>query len=79
MLGVANATLGTMRVVGQTFSMAFALLLLSLILGRVAVSPETADRFMSAMRTSFVVFSALCLVGTFASLARGNVRESAKR
>jgi MFS family permease len=78
MLGVANATLGTMRVVGQTFSMAFALLLLSLILGRVAVSPETASRFMAAMRTTFVVFSALCLVGTFASLARGNVRSDAQ-
>jgi hypothetical protein len=31
--------------------------------------------FLTSMKTAFVIFSILCLVGIFASLARGMIRE----
>jgi MFS family permease len=78
-LGVANATLATMRVVGQMLSMAFALLLLSLLVGRVQIDAASAGAFLHALRTCFAVFSALCAAGIFASLARGTMHGSPPR
>jgi len=69
--GVASATLAAMRLVGQMLSMGVAGLLLALFVGREPLSPERNEAFLAAMRTGFFVFSALCLAGTFASLARG--------
>jgi EmrB/QacA subfamily drug resistance transporter len=74
-LGVANSTLATMRVVGQLLSMAFTLLLVSLIMGPVQLGPTTVEPFQRAMHACFVVFSVLCAGGIFASLARGRVHD----
>ncbi|HUX37342.1 MAG TPA: MFS transporter [Rectinemataceae bacterium] len=69
--GVASATLGTMRLVGQMLSMGIAMLLLSIKLGRQAITPAVHDQLLDSQRAAFVVFAILCLVGVFASLARG--------
>lgn len=69
-LSVASATVGTMRVIGQMMSMAVAMLLFSLFIGHVEVSSETADKFLLAMRVGYWLFSIICLLGIFASLAR---------
>jgi MFS family permease len=78
--GIASATLGTMRFTGQMLSMGAAMLIFALFLGRARISPETASRFLSAQRTAFIFFAALCLAGVFASLKRGHLRngEAAK-
>ena len=78
--GVASATLGTMRMVGQMLSMGVAMLIFALFLGRARITPETAPTFLSAQRTAFIFFAALCLAGVFASLRRGHLRngEAAK-
>lgn len=72
--GVASATLATMRVVGQTLSMAIILLIFALYIGERAITPDNYDLFMKSAKISFLIFSVLCIIGIFASLARGNVR-----
>ncbi|MFZ2285760.1 MAG: MFS transporter [Bacteroidales bacterium] len=69
-LGNASGMLGTMRNMGQTFSMAIALMLLALYLGQAKINPANYPQLLSAMKSGFVVFSILCFAGIFASLAR---------
>ncbi|MFZ5633990.1 MAG: MFS transporter [Bacillota bacterium] len=78
-LGVASSTLGTMRLTGQAISMAMVTLVLAFYVGSVKLSPAYSALLVSGTRTSFVVFTVLCFVGIFASLARGNVRPDAPR
>jgi EmrB/QacA subfamily drug resistance transporter len=70
--GVASAALSTMRLVGQMFSMGIATMILALHVGRVQITAASRESFLQAVRTGFLVFAALCVVGIFASLARGN-------
>jgi EmrB/QacA subfamily drug resistance transporter len=72
--GVASATLATMRQVGMVFSMGVAMLMFTLYMGRVQITPEYHLLFQESMKTSFIVFAILCFGGIFASLARGKVR-----
>jgi EmrB/QacA subfamily drug resistance transporter len=75
-LGNASGMLGTMRNVGQTFSMAIALMLLALYMGQEKISPANYPQLMNSMKSAFIIFSVLCLAGVFASLARNkNLRR----
>ncbi len=69
--GVASAALGTMRLSGQMLSMAIAMLLLRLFVGPVALTAERREPLVAATRAAFAVFCGLCVLGVFASLARG--------
>jgi EmrB/QacA subfamily drug resistance transporter len=71
-LGNASGMLGTMRNVGQTFSMAIALMLLTLFMGQARVNPTNYPQLLGAMKSGFIIFSVLCIAGIFASLARNN-------
>lgn len=73
--GIGSATLGTMRLVGQVSSMSFAMMVFSVYLGAVEIGPANYPQFLAAVKVTFVVFSGLCLAGTFASLARGRLRR----
>lgn len=73
--GVASGILATMRVTGQMASMGVILILFSVFLGRVHISTENLDIFVMSARVGFSLFSLLCIIGTFASLARGDVHE----
>ncbi|MDV2988673.1 MAG: MFS transporter [Dehalogenimonas sp.] len=70
--GIASATLSTMRLVGQMFSLGIVMLLFALIIGRVQISPEVHVELVSSLRVAFAMFTGLCLVGVFASWPRGN-------
>jgi len=72
--GVASGTLATMRLIGQVLSMGIATILFALFLGRVEITPELYPLFSTSARMAFVVFAALCVIGVFASLARGDIR-----
>ena len=71
-LGVASSAVGTMRMVGQMLSMGIAMMLLAVYIGTQAIVPETFPGLIAGMRTGFVIFSVLCVLGIFASLARNN-------
>ncbi len=73
-LGVASATVGTMRLTGQMMSMGIATLILQVFIGNNPISAQYTAQFISSMRTTFIVFVVLCIVGVFASLARGKAR-----
>ncbi|MBI5501637.1 MAG: MFS transporter [Deltaproteobacteria bacterium] len=73
-LGVAAATVGTMRTVGMTMSMAVVTLLLTAHLGSREITPVVAGPYVEAMRVSFALFAGLCVLGVPASLARGKGR-----
>jgi len=69
-LGNASGMLGTMRNVGQTFSMAIALMLLAIYMGQAKIDPTNYPELLGAMKSAFVIFAILCFAGIFASLAR---------
>jgi len=73
--GVASGILSTMRVTGQAFSMGITLVLFSVLIGRVRITPEVLGAFMKACNAGMVVFALLCVPGIAASLARGDVRR----
>ncbi|MFC1919608.1 MFS transporter [Chloroflexota bacterium] len=75
--GVASATLGTMRLVGQVLSMGIAMLILGVYVGKVEISPEHHQDLISGLKVAFIIFASLCFVGIFASLTRGRVRKKA--
>ncbi|GAB6157085.1 MFS transporter [Desulfotomaculum varum] len=69
--GIASSTLGTMRLTGQAVSMAIVTLLLALYVGNVKLTQAPADLLVKGTKTTFIVFTLLCFIGIFASLARG--------
>ena len=75
-LGIASATVGTMRLTGQMMSMGIATLILQLFVGNESISDANAAGFMSSMRSTFVVFVVLCILGIFSSLARGKSQKN---
>lgn len=73
--GVASSTLGTMRLVGQALSMALATLIIDLYIGDIKLSLASQHVLEKSISTSFAVFSIICFVGVFASLARGTMKN----
>ncbi|MDD2804234.1 MAG: MFS transporter [Elusimicrobiales bacterium] len=67
---VASATLATMRVTGQMFSMAVVTLLFSVFIGRIKLGPENVGGLERAFGLAVWLFSALAALGVAASLAR---------
>lgn len=73
-LGAASGTVATMRVIGQMFSMGIVTLVFALMLGPVQFSPEQHGQLLASINASFIVASALCFIGVYFSLKRGNLR-----
>lgn len=71
-LGVASASLGTMRLTGQMMSAGTAMMIFALFMGRVPITPPVYPLFLRSARFAFAFFAALCVAGIFASLARGD-------
>jgi MFS family permease len=72
--GVASATLATMRLTGQMFSMGTIMLLFAVFLGKIKITPQQSHAYIGTMRIAFAVFAVFCLTGIFASLSRGKIR-----
>jgi len=71
--GIASGTLGTMRLLGQMLSMGIAMLLFALFIGRAQITPEYYSSFVESIKAAFMIFSVLCFIGIFASMARGKL------
>ena len=70
-LGVASGMNGTVRLVGQMLSMGIVMMLFSLFIGPVMITPEYFPEFLQSLHYAFLIFSLLSLVGVVASLMRG--------
>jgi EmrB/QacA subfamily drug resistance transporter len=68
--GQASATMGTMRLVGQSFSMGIAMMATSLHLGNRLIVPELYPLLMKSFHTTFVICTILCVAGTYMSTFR---------
>jgi EmrB/QacA subfamily drug resistance transporter len=77
--GVASGMLATMRLIGQMLSMGIATLLFALFLGRAEITPDLYPQFLTSAKAAFAVFTVLCVLGVFASLARGDIRNNEQR
>lgn len=72
--GVASGIVATMRMTGQMLSMGVVMLLFAAYIGRVPITSPCYPLFLKSVRSAFIIFSALCFAGIFASLARGKLR-----
>jgi EmrB/QacA subfamily drug resistance transporter len=73
-LGVASATVATMRMTGQMVSMGIATLVLHIFIGKERISKLNEPAFLHSVSITFAIFILLSLVGIWASLARGRSR-----
>jgi MFS family permease len=74
--GVASATLATMRLTGQMFSMGITMLVFALIIGNQTISEAVNPLLLRSTKVIFVILTVICFGGIFASLARGKVHNS---
>jgi len=74
-LGVASATLGTMRSVGQMLSLGICGLLFAAVAGHLPVEQIPSHVFMRVLRIAFGLFATVCFCGIFASSARGRMHS----
>jgi MFS family permease len=75
-LGIASATVSTMRLTGQMFSLGIATLMLHLFIGTAQITEENIPGFLRSFHTTFIIFALLCFGGIFASLARGKRQKA---
>ncbi len=68
--GVASASVGTMRLIGQTLSMGTVLIIFALYIGNVQIMPSEYPALLLSVQIAFIVFTVLCFAGIFASLAK---------
>jgi len=74
--GLASATMGTMRLTGQAFSMGIAIMAISIMVGNVKISPAVHAELISSMRITFIICLILCLFGVYASSVREKKKKS---
>ena len=73
--GIASATLGTMRLTGQMFSMGITMLVFAVILGNHPISQANHHLFLKSTKLIFAILSVICCGGILASLARGKMHN----
>jgi EmrB/QacA subfamily drug resistance transporter len=74
--GIASASVGTMRLLGQMLSMGIVTLIFALFIGRAQITPDYFPAFIKSVQVAFIVFSSLCISGIFFSLYRGRLRSA---
>ncbi|HNS82634.1 MAG TPA: MFS transporter [Methanolinea sp.] len=71
-LGIASGMVSTMRAIGQMVSLAIAMVVFSVVIGTVQISPAVYPELQQSVNLSFSVFFVLGLIGIWASYTRGN-------
>jgi EmrB/QacA subfamily drug resistance transporter len=72
--GIASASVGTMRLLGQMVSMGIVTLMFALFIGRVEITPQYYPMLIKSIQVVFVISCFLCICGVYFSLYRGRVR-----
>jgi EmrB/QacA subfamily drug resistance transporter len=72
--GIASASVGTMRLLGQVLSMGIVTLIFALFIGRAQITPEYYPMLINSTKLVFTVSTCLCICGIFFSLYRGQLR-----
>ena len=66
-----SAIIGTLRLLGQLFSMAIATTVFSVVMGRSLVRAENIDKFIAGVGMSFTIMTLLCVLSVVLSVSRG--------
>lgn len=77
--GSASGAVATTRIIGQLSSMVLVTLSISLVMGDVAVSPETRGLLANAIDLSFTIAGCLCLLGILFSVSRGRLHTTSEQ
>jgi hypothetical protein len=56
--------------------MGVSVLIFALFMGNVRIAPEHYPVLLRSVKAAFTVFGVLCVIGVFASLARGNRKST---
>jgi len=78
-LGVAAGTLGTMRTAGMMVSMGIMMILFSLYMGQSELTPEVYPEFLSSVRTGFIIFTFISVLGLVCQLVARSRAAQARR
>lgn len=73
--GLASGAVATMRLLGQMASMAVAMVVLTLMVGRQEIAPANYGQFLDAVHMVFTISAMLCLAGVYFSWFRGKAAE----
>jgi EmrB/QacA subfamily drug resistance transporter len=73
--GIASGTVAAMRLLGQMTSMAIAMVVFTVFIGREQITPNNYDLFLKSVKISFSIFAVLCTFGIFFSFSRGALRK----
>ena len=76
--GIASATVSSMRLIGQTFSVGIVTLVFAFVMGRVVISPESYTLLLKSIPICFTIFTIMCFIGIFAAKAKRNSNNIAK-
>jgi MFS family permease len=72
--GIASGAVGTMRLLGQMFSMGIATFVFAIMIGRVQMTPSAYPGLVKSVQLTLLIFAGLCGLGIFFSLSRGRMR-----
>lgn len=72
-VGFASGSISTVRTIGISISIAGATMVMALIVGRHEITPADYPNLLTAVRTSFAVFTALSALTVLVSLVRGKM------
>jgi hypothetical protein len=56
-----------MRLAGQSFSMGITMMVISIMVGNVKITPSVHAQFISSIHVTFIILAALCCIGVYAS------------
>jgi len=76
--GVASGINGTVRLLGQMLSMGIAMMVFAIFIGDVEITPQYYPQFTESLHWLFMIFTVMCVIGIFASLARGKNERPAE-
>ena len=62
---MASATTGTVRCIGQTFSMGITTMIIAIIIGNQAITPDESANLMKVIHITFITFALLCALGVY--------------
>jgi MFS family permease len=75
-LGMASATTNTMRLAGQSLSMGIYMMIVSIVVGKVKITPDVLPQFMSALHITFIVMAVLCCLAIYTSWHGTQVKKT---
>ena len=67
---MASATNGTVRLIGQAFSMGITTMIISMVIGDQAITPAVSAGLMHVIHITFTIFAAICAFGVYTSIVR---------